>query len=425
MLNDVYGLNFSVKSFAVANQFVMDTNKVCYALGQQLTPFCIFGRDAQISNGVADFTAFQGVVDPSKTLLDEISSYRADVYRNSGMSIDFSSDIKKKLLFFDYLMTISMCYVEVPKYATKDGRAYHTYDKFLCTRNPAIMGAWMGMDSAEAQAKYSAKIGINLAEFDKGELRFVKLNNSAKGNSITVPRSSFSVEKMVCIPVYMLYAFTEGFKPVIAQETVKFSYLKDNNTVRELVTTLNPSILNDIYQDNMFVNTMLSGVDINTVKQGGMTFSSKLNRGYIKVPEVGSSIYDATGVRSLNLARLIKAERVAIEDIDLSCIKVDLDSAVPNFYVALDYALKTFPHELGNIYQSLTGEVCSETTPAGIIGKLYDFVEGRKIVLSTTFFRSLHNFMASNPLWFPLYTGTPAQNIMSSANFGVSTSFDF
>jgi hypothetical protein len=230
---------------------------------------------------------------------------------------------------------------------------------------------------------------------------------------------------MVCIPVYMLYAFTEGFKPVIAQETVKFSYLKDNNTVRELVTTLNPSILNDIYQDNMFVNTMLSGVDINTVKQGGMTFSSKLNRGYIKVPEVGASIYDATGVRSLNLARLIKAERIDVKDIDLSCIKVDLDSAVPNFYVALDYALKTFPQELGNIYQSLTGEVCSETTPAGIIGKLYDFVEGRKIVLSTTFFRSLHNFMANNPLWFPLYTGTPAQNIMSSANFGVSTSFDF
>lgn len=425
MFENVYGLNFSVKSFAVSNQFVIDTNKACYALGQQLTPFCIFGRDAQISNGVADFATFQGILDSSKTLVSEIADYRADVYRSTGMPIDFSSDIKKKLLFFDYLMTISMCYVEVPKYTTKDGRPTPTYDKFLCTRNPAIMGAWMGAEPAEMQARYSAKIGINYAEFDKNELRFVKLNNSAKGNSITVPRSTYSVEKMVCIPVYMLYAFTEGFKPVIANETVKFSYLKDNNTVRELVTTLNDSILRDIYKDNTFVNTMLSGVDINTVKQGGMTFSSKLNRGYIKVPEVGSSIYDTTGVRSLNLARLIKIEKINIEDIDLSCIRVDLDSAVPNFYTALDYVLKQFPNELPNIYKSLTGEDSTESTPTGIIGKLYDYVEGRKVVLSTTFFRSLHNFMVQNPVWFPLYTGTPAQNIISSANFGVSTDFDF
>ena len=424
-MENTYGLDFSIKSFAVANQFVIDTNKVCYALGQQLRPFCIFGREKQKEFGVVDFATFDGIKDSSKSLLSEVANYRSEVYKNYGITFDLEDKLKQKLLFFDYLMTVSMCYVEVPKFVTKDGHAQPTYDKYLCTRNPKIMAMWMGTDAAEMQAKYSARISARQVEFNDNEIRFVKLNHTAKGNSISVPRSSTNIENMVCIPVYMLYAFTEGFKPIIQNETVKFSYLKDNGTIRELVTTLNYDILQGIYNDNIFVNTMLSGVDINTVQQGGMSFSSKLNRGYIKVPEVGASVYDGTGVRSLNLARLLKAEKIGLADIDLSCIKVDLNSTVQNFYDAIDYVVKKQPSELPNIYKSLTGEDCTETVPASIVGKLYNYVEQRKIVLSTTFFKSLHNFMVNNPVWFPLYTGMPAQNIISSKNFGVSEDFDF
>ena len=34
MLNEIYGLDKPIKSFAVANKFVETTNKACYALGQ-------------------------------------------------------------------------------------------------------------------------------------------------------------------------------------------------------------------------------------------------------------------------------------------------------------------------------------------------------------------------------------------------------
>lgn len=322
-------------------------------------------------------------------------------------------------------MTISICYVEIPKYVTKDGMPMATYDKFLCTRNPAIMGAWMGADPSEMQAKYSSRITSRQVEFNINELRCVKLNHTNKGNSITVPRTAYNVEKMTCIPMYMLYAFVEGFKPLIQDGIVKFSYLKDNGTIRELATTLNEDILKDYYDDNIFINTMLSGVDINTVQQGGMTLSSKMNRGYIKVPELGASVYDGTGVRSLNIARLLKAEK--IDSVDRTFLKVDLNSVPTNFNNGIDYIVKTMPDSLKDCYKTLVGEEFDETKCSSIpvmAETCKSYVAGRSAFLSTSYHRDLHVFMVSHPEWFPLYTGKPAQQITSSANFGV-TPLDF
>lgn len=424
-MSDFYGLNFSVKSFAVANDFVVNTNKACYALGQQLMPFCLYANEDQKKHGVLDFATFQAFLNPQISLIDEIVNYRHQAFKDTGINVDIRDEVKKKLLFYDYLMTISICYVEIPKYVTKDGMPMATYDKFLCTRNPAIMGAWMGADPSEMQAKYSSRITSRQVEFNINELRCVKLNHTNKGNSITVPRTAYNVEKMTCIPMYMLYAFVEGFKPLIQNGIVKFSYLKDNGTIRELATTLNEDILKDYYDDNIFINTMLAGVDINTVQQGGMTLSSKMNRGYIKVPELGASVYDGTGVRSLNIARLLKAEK--IDSVDRTFLKVDLNSVPANFNNGIDYIVKTMPDSLKDCYKALVGEEFDETKCSNITviaETCKSYVAGRSAFLSTSYHRDLHVFMVSHPEWFPLYTGKPAQQIISSANFGV-TPLDF
>lgn len=424
-MSDFYGLNYSVKSFAVANDFVVNTNKACYALGQQLLPFCLYANEDQKEYGVLDFATFQAFLNPQISLIDEIAEYRHEAFKETGINVDIRDDIKKKLLFYDYLMTISICYVEIPKYTTKDGMAMSTFDKFLCTRNPAIMGAWMGTDQSEMQAKYSSRITSRQVEFNVNELRCVKLNHTNKGNSITVPRTAYNVEKMTCIPMYMLYAFVEGFKPLIQNGIVKFSYLKDNGTVRELATTLSEDILRDYYDDNIFINTILSGVDINTVQQGGMTLSSKMNRGYIKVPELGASVYDGTGVRSLNIARLLKAEK--IDSVDRTFLKVDLNSVPTNFNNGIDYIVKTMPDSLKDCYKALVGEEFDESKCSSIsvmAETCKEYVAGRSAFLSTSYHRDLHVFMVSHPEWFPLYTGKPAQQITSSTNFGV-TPLDF
>lgn len=417
-----YDLDKSVKSFAVANDFVIFSNKACYSLGQSLRPFGICTTELQKQYGVLDIADFAGVEDAKKTLAMEIAEKRQATYKDFGIQVDLNDGVKRRLLLFDYLMTVSICYVEVPKYITKDGMATPSFDKYLCTRNPAIMAAWMGTEAAEMQAKYSSRIVSRQVEFNANCLRFVKLNHSARGNSITVPRNAVDVEKMTCVPLYMLYAFMEGFGPLLENGILKFSFAKDNGTVRELASTLSEPVLRQYYDDNVYLSTMLSGVDFKTVQQGGMTLSSKIHRGYVKIPEVGASVYDASGCRSLNLARILKIE--AVDEVDRTFIKVDLSSVLANFDTSLDYLAKTAPANVQACYMALLGEdadTSKDTTVAGMVERCKSYVHSRSAFLSTQYHRSLHLFLISHPEWFPLYTGKPAQTVTSSANYGVGT----
>ena len=412
----MYSLDKSILSFAVSNDFVVNMNKVCYRLGQEYQPFCFFADDTQKSYNVIDFTTFNGLLDSNKTLLDEISDMRKEVYKNNGVFLS-NDDETKKTLFFDYLMSISICYVEIPKYTTRDGMAQRTFDKFLVTKNPAVMASWMGCQPSEMQAKYSARIASNQIDLGDNELRAVKLLTSAKGNSISCPRNTFKVKDMTCIPLFMLYAFQKGFEDSLKSKILKFTYLKDNGTIRELCSTLSKDILMEYYKDTAIVGGMLTSSDIDSQKQGGMHMSSKMNRGYIRIPELGSSIYDRSGIRSLNIARLLKVEE--IDEVDTTFINVDLNSVVQNFYDCMDYALKKFPDQIKDIYVSIIEEEPDTEQPPVLVSKLNSFIQSRSVILSTTFHRELHVFMINHPNWFPLYTGKPNATVVSSKAFGV------
>lgn len=424
-VEEYYGLDFSIKSFAVANQFVEFSNKACYSLGTQLRPFGFNITDLQVQYGVLDIADFLGFLGEEKTISQEITDFRRGVFTGVGIHVDTSDPVKQKLLLIDYLMTISICYVEIPKYTTKEGFATQTFDKYLCTRNPAIMAAWMGCEPNEMQAKYSARIASTQVDFNANSLRFVKLNHAAKGNSITLPRSAASVGKMRCVPLYMLYAFVEGFRPALETGILKFTFAKDNGTVREMCSTLSEDIIRQYYTDNMFVNTMLTSIDFKSVQQGGMTLGSKMHRGYVRIPELGASVYDATGTRSLNLARILRVEKVA--EADRTYINVDLNSVCTNFDNSLDFLAQTMPECVEQCYKELLGteaDVSRATTMAQQIEECKAYVRSRSAFFSTAFHRDLHKFLISYPGWFPLYTGKPAQQVTSSANYGV-TDMDF
>ena len=137
------------------------------------------------------------------------------------------------------------------------------------------------------------------------------------------------------------------------------------------------------------------------------------------------SVYDGTGVRSLNIARLLKAEK--IDSVDRTFLKVDLNSVPTNFNNGIDYIVKTMPDSLKDCYKALVGEEFDESKCSSIpvmAETCKEYVAGRSAFLSTSYYRDLHVFMVSHPEWFPLYTGKPAQQITSSTNFGV-TPLDF
>ena len=154
--------------------------------------------------------------------------------------------------------------------------------------------------------------------------------------------------------------------------------------------------------------------------------SSHVNRGYIKVPEIGASKYDATGVRSLNIARIVGMK--IIDEVDRTFINVDLNSVIYNFENAIDYIASKESSYLKDIYVALTDEQPESDSTAQLVQSLKDYAETRGALLSTTFYRALHLFMIKNPLWFPLYIGERAENnnvLSSNSNIGVSSDFDF
>lgn len=418
-----YSMDCSIKSFAVANEWSATLNKICYKLGKQLKPFSLLSDEYQEKYCVLDLAKCGGLIDQTMPMIDEVAKVRNEEYNIIKKSE--LNDKDKRALFIHYLMATSICYCEVEKWKTTNGVASKTYDKFLCTRNPAIMGAWMGMSPAEMQAKYSRRIQVDIADLNEGVLRYVKLLSSAKGNSISVPRTFASYENMRCVPLFMLYAWITGAKDVMQNNIVKFTFLKDNHTERELCTTLSEDIIRKYYKDNLFISTMLSGVDIDSNQQGGMNLSSKVHRGYIKLPELGSSIYDSTGTRSLNLARILKAE--VVDEIDTTFINVSLSSVVENFKNHIDYVAQNQPTSLAEIYNKLsaTEKFTGEESSASIVNALYSYVDENEMLLSTSYQRQLHLFMISNPQWFTMYTGQPIKGVSTSTeNFGVAQ-FDF
>lgn len=408
-LEEIYGLNFPIKSLAVANPFVEKfLFKSCYTLGQQLRPYCLFATDKQKENGVIDFATFGGVLNPNIPLLDEIAEYRKGVFQSTGLSINTKDEIKKKWLFIDYLMTISICYVEIPKYTTKDGYAQQSFDKFFCTRNPQIMATWIDGSLSEMQMKYSPKILVNQVELADNTIRFAKLSTSGKGNKISVVRNPASIEKITCIPLFMMNSFVTGMKPILDNNIVEFTFMKDNGNERILNTTLNSDIMLSYYEDTNYVKKVLSGVDIDTQQQGAVQMSQGMNRGrgYIKIPELGASIYDGTGTRSLNLARILKAR--VVSEVDRSFIKVDLNSVIDHFKDALETLIARQPDALRVLCKDLCDkEIPEDATPSYMYGSLVQELEVKQHFLSTVYNRYLHTYMLTHPMYFPMYTGRP------------------
>ena len=58
-LEELYGLNYPIKSLAVANPFVEKVlYKSSFVLGQQMTPFCMYANDIQKQYGLIPFRTY-------------------------------------------------------------------------------------------------------------------------------------------------------------------------------------------------------------------------------------------------------------------------------------------------------------------------------------------------------------------------------
>lgn len=418
---EIYGLTGDIASLAVKNQFSLNLNKACYALGQQLKPFCFFADEKRKQYGVLDFCSpqFTGLAGES-SLYNEIAEFRTEQLKRDYVTLGTQTEETKKALFFDYLLAECVCYVEVPKYTRKDGRPTPSFDKFFATKNPRLMALWINEDINLVTRKYAHRCKTTAVELMNNELRVAKLNKGTKGTSITIPRNSLDASKITVTPLFCMNAFIKGFYESLSNSILEFTFMKDNGTERVLASTISKEIMYDYYNDHDFVSRALHGVDIFSEKVGGMTLGSKLGRGYIKVPELGSSRYDSTGTRSVNIARLLKIQK--LEEVSREFIDVDLSSVQLAFENGLNVLTVKHPEHLVRLAGIVgTEDLSGGETDVQLSQIIKRTVDTNCTILSTTYLRELHRIMTKHPEMFPLYTGKPLDIVSETGDVGIET----
>lgn len=342
--------------------------------------------------------------DECKNIVEDIAKYRWE-----KLSFNYDNDYwrdRSNLLFLDYILSSCFCYVEVFE-QNSNGKKSNMVEKFYATRNRFIAGKVANVDDNET-AKYVNYLTPVLSDYKMESLRVLKLNHQKKGYKITQPRSAINFTKVVKItPVFFISTFLQGLSPIMKDNIVKFTYVKDNGQERELISTLSKSIFKKYYDSN-YAEEIVKKCEL------------KLDRGYLKVPELGCSKYDETGMRALNITRITNVE--IVDSFDDSYINVDFNNIIPTFKATIE-ALRN-KDALTLIYQALLNTTPSSDDAQVLRSEMMTYIDGRFAIGTSTFQKELHNFMLKYNMIFRGYTGAPlkefnADNIDKFNNFNL------
>lgn len=330
------------------------------------------------------------------TLVEDIAKYRWE-----KLDLGYDSNYWKErssLLFLDYILSSCLCYVEVFETGNSGNRS-NMVDKFYATRNRFIAANIAGIPATET-GKYVNYLSPVLSDYKMESLRVLKLSRQKKGFKITQPRSAINFTKAVKVtPVFFINAFIQGITPILKENIVKFMYIKDNGQERELITTLSKDVFVKYY-DTDYADKVINGCEM------------KLDRGYLKIPELGCSIYDDTGLRALNLSRITSIE--VVDSFDSSYIDVDFNSIIPTFKGIVESVRNLEVMSL--IYQTLLNEPSDGKSLLDMRSSIMVYVDGRFAIGTSTFQKELHNYMKQYSVVFKNYTGKPTTFSADASN---------
>jgi hypothetical protein len=407
MENQIYSLTtgkYNPYLYSVDNGFInkLVDISVDYANNCKMVQFIqdniVSKRSSDDVDSIIDMGSLQGFVDSNQTLANEIASYRYDMLKFEYADKKFI-DSYKELLIVDYLLSACVCYVEV-----FDGTC--KVQKFFATRNRFIAAGLSGIPATDT-TRYISYLTPLQADYELGSLRVLKLSMNKKGGfKIVQPRAglNFGTCKIKVTPLFLLMTFIKGVTPMLQSNIVKFKYIKDNIVERELTTTLSREIMRQYYQDSELVENIFNRCE------------TRIERGFIRLPELGLSRYDATGVRSLNMSRITSIE--VVDSVDARYIDVDFATIMPAFKVALD-GVKSL-EVLERIYKALNQELVRVMDLDEAKEGLRAFVDSQHTLGTTTFLRFLHDVMMANLDIFKGYTGKP----MTYSGYETGLGFD-
>lgn len=295
-----------------------------------------------------------------------------------------------RYLAFKDLLENGLCYVEYPTRRWDYGKEVISFDKYLATRSERVMKVWLG--GTELAPRYTKNLNKMTEE---GYLYIVKPrmgNFKDKPNKITVPTKPINLrdEKLRIYPIQLLVYLFNKLKEESEKSILEVTYLKDNHTKRVIYTTRSRCILEEIYSAD-HVDVMLGGVT------NDLTQSTSLERGWIRVAEVGSSKLE-TGLKAINLARVMSWKEIPIEEMDLSYVDVDLEGIVNKFCNALRDLSKSQFNDLCGVLSDW-----KYSYKGGyVIHDVETWVFGKEALHTVTFQKDLYDLMISLPDFFKM-----------------------
>lgn len=313
---------------------------------------------------------------------------------------------------YKFLLESYMCYMEIPsiKKDFVNSSAYKpSYDKALATSNIGVIAEWLGIDYDVACSKYSKHLdGVGIDD-GSDDFPYVKLYETKSGErKVTKPRKMLDLgtKGTRVLPLFTLKIGVDTLFEYASNNMTEAMFIKDSGQKRSIHFTFDASKIRDIYGDTNYVKDGLL-----TQYDGDFLSNPNLGRGYIRVFEVGSSIYD-NPTRSINYARLVSFSEGSP---DLSYINIDLS----NVYEEFIQGIRCNPNKSVEIVErlDLMGVGTSRTLNSRkmtTISELETWASNQITLESTVFLRSLALFMLGSPDWFRSYDGKP----ITSTNSG-------
>ena len=363
-----------------------------------------------VKNTVMDGSWFTFCTKADKDRLD-ILSIKNDKGDKLGSLIASEYEFcSYRTAIYKYLLRDFMCYYECP-IVKRDYNATgvkNSFNKYLITSNIHVVALWLGISVEDAEAQYGARLfGVDDLENDDDLFPYLKLYETKDHiRKITKPRKDIDLSESGTriIPIFALKAGVDILHQLLQEDTYNVEFCKDSGQVRTINTTFNLDKIREVYEDdyiNLYKEELYKGNFIN---------NPTLERGYIRVFEMGSSIYD-NPLRAINYARIVSFEKA---EPDLAYIYVDIDSVVDTFKDYL-YASEIDVKELVDmldVFEVGTTRSINNLRLMSLVD-IETWVETQQVLLSTVFLRQLSLFMLGNPQWFKGYTGAPKAPVSS------------
>lgn len=424
----MFTLRNGVINNRIANNVAMTSlQKLCYKLGREMKPIS-FG-DLSGDGSVVDILSVRNK--------DKIPLWYAlvDYYSNDlGIDIDINDVTAIKSVVTDYLLRSSLCYVEVvkaeeeSKKTYKDSKYKAVSAKFLTSKNALIVANIEGVTPIMCANKYEANFAIDYEDIELGEIPYLKLSVFNPQKKVIKCNKNLNVFTCRVVSIPLISEWLKGISEIMNNNLVEFTYYKDDDTERKIVTTLNYNMLLNYYSEDRvrdMIKNSVNGEDFG--EPSYIPLQGNVERGWFRVPEVGSSIIDDCGTRAINFARITSVK--IVDKVDTSFINVSLNNVIEVFTKKLDYLSTTnknsiiakIYHELWNsgYGEDLKYPIQAYKTTQEIVGAIRNFVSSKQYT-GTPFKRSLHMFMVTNPDIFPDYIGQKIEPIKIGNNYGVA-----